>query len=450
MKKWISLALILALLAGTLAACGESGSAASAAVSGEEPAVSAEAAEASAAQPDGDMFTSRDLDPGYDESESVLIRLNGSSVSASSDSVQISGTTVTITEEAVYVISGTLDDGTILIDAPDTAKIQLVLDGASIHSETSAALFVRGADKVFVTLADGTENTLSNGGAFAAADDGENIDAALYSKQDLTLNGSGSLTVVSPAGHGVACSDDLVITGGSYSLSAASHALNANDSIRITGDVSLTAAAGKDGIHAENNDDDSLGFVYVESGEFSLEAEGDGVSAGAYLQILDGSFQILAGGGSENGGQQSSETWGRFPAGEFPGQSAEESADTASDSTSMKGVKAGGELLISGGSFTIDSADDGVHSNSSITVSGGSFEIAAGDDAFHADETLTVAAGTIRITESYEGLEALDIDIRGGDIALTAGDDGLNAAGGVDSSGSMGGRDGMFGGMGGG
>ncbi len=400
------------------------------------------------AQSDADMFTERDYTTDYDEDGSVKIQLNGSSAEASSDSVQISGTTVTITEEAVYVISGTLDDGMIIVDASDTAKLQVVLDGVNINCETSAPLYILEADKVFVTLAEGSKNTLSNGGSFTAIDD-NNIDSVIFSKQDLAMNGSGTLTVTSPAGHGIVCKDDLVITGGTYSITSASHGLDANDSVRITGETQLTVDAGKDGIHAENNDGDSLGFVYISDGTFDIEAEGDGVSAGSYMQLSQAAFDILAGGGSENGSHESSEGWGGFGGGGDrgrPGQTlaAETTADDSS--TSMKGLKASGELLISSGSFAIDSADDAVHSNTSITVNGGTFEIASGDDAFHADETLTVTDGTIHIAESYEGLEALHVKVEGGDITLTASDDGLNAAGGADSSGITGGRDGRFGG----
>ena len=208
--------------------------------------------------------------------------------------------------------------------------------------------------------------------------------------------------------------------------------------------------AGKDGIHAENNDDTSLGFVYISNGAMDIESEGDGVSAGAYMQIENGVFQIVAGGGSENSSKESSDSWGGFRGGRGPGQTAE-SADTTDDSsTSMKGIKSTGDMVITNGSFTVNSADDAVHSNASLTVNGGTFEIASGDDAFHADETLTTTAGTVNITESYEGLEALHVNIQGGDITLVSRDDGLNAAGGTDASGSAGGRDGMFGGRGGG
>ena len=449
MKRLLSAVCGTAFLLAALGGCTQPQDAAvsSAEASGASENASS-AANAASSQTDAEMFTDRDYETDYDEAGSVFIQLDGDSASASSDSVQISGSTVTITEEATYILSGTLEDGMVIVDAPDTAKIQLVLDGASIHSETSAALYILEADKVFLTLADGSENTLSNGGTFTAIDE-NTIDGALFSKQDLTLNGTGALTVTSPAGHGIVCKDDLVMTGGTYTITSASHGLDANDSIRIAGGTSLTIDAGKDGLHAENSDDASLGFVYIADGVMMIESEGDGISAGSFMQIENGIFQILAGGGSENGSNDSSDSWGGFMGGargQHGGASLPAESETEESSTSMKGLKAAGELLISEGSFSIDSADDGIHSNTSITVNGGTFEIASGDDAFHADEALTVVAGLLSITESYEGLEALQIDIQGGEITLTATDDGLNAAGGTDSSGMTGGRDGRFGG----
>ena len=449
MKRLLSAVCGTAFLLAALSGCTQPQDAAvSSAEASEASENTSSAANAASSQTDAEMFTDRDYETDYDEAGSVFIQLDGDSASASSDSVQISGSTVTITEEATYILSGTLEDGMVIVDAPDTAKIQLVLDGASIHSEASAALYVLEADKVFLTLADGSENTLSNGGAFTAIDE-NNIDGALFSKQDLTLNGTGALTVTSPAGHGIVCKDDLVMTGGTYTITSASHGLDANDSIRIAGGTSLTIDAGKDGLHAENSDDASLGFVYIADGVMMIESEGDGISAGSSMQIENGIFQILAGGGSENGSNASSDSWGGFmggPRGQYEESSLPAESETEDSSASMKGIKAAGELLISEGNFSIDSADDGVHSNTSITVNGGTFEIASGDDAFHADETLTVADGALSITESYEGLEALQIDIQGGEITLTASDDGLNAAGGTDSSGMTGGRDGRFGG----
>lgn len=420
-------------------------------------------ADVSFAQTDETMFTERDRKTTYDASTAVTINLNGTSATASSNSVSIVGTKVTITEEATYVISGTLTDGMLIVNAKDTAKLQLVFNGVEITSATSAALYILEADKVFVTLADGTSNTLANGGSFTAIDD-NNIDAALFSKQDLTLNGGGSLTVTSPAGHGIVGKDDVVIAGGTYTINASSHGVDANDSVRIA-DANLTIDAGKDAIHAENSDDTAKGFVYMSSGTVKAEAEGDGIAASAYLQIAGGTLDLLVGGGAENGNKASSGNYGDFmggghggpmggghggPGGMRPRESGTEALATTEETVSMKGLKATSGLLIAGGNVTIDSADDAVHSDASLVVNGGTFTVASGDDAFHAEETLTVTAGTIVISECYEGLEALHIDVRGGNVTLKASDDGLNAAGGTDQSGTTGGRDGAFGGMGGG
>ncbi len=466
MKKYISLLLCAVLFLSLLAGCGDthvdtpsgnngtveptSGSS----QDGTTDGTNGTAPDADFSQTDAQMFTDRDNRTTYDESTAVKIQLNGGAATASSGNVKINGTTVQITEEATYIISGQLDDGMLVVNAPDTAKVQLVLSGANITSNDSAALYILEADKVFITLAEGTHNSLTNGGSFTPIDD-ENIDAALYSKQDLTINGSGSLTVTSPAGHGIASKDDLVITGGTLQVDAANHALDANDSVRFTG-ATLTATAGKDGIHCENNDKTDRGFVYVSGGQMDIEAEGDGISAGYYLHITGGIFQILAGGGYENGGQHASNGWGGFPGGGGfgggghgggrPGKSGSSGTATIDDdSTSMKGIKSASAMQLDGGNFTIDSADDSLHSDADLTINGGTYQIACGDDAVHAEEKLTVNDGTIRVSTSYEGLEALRIAVTGGDINLTATDDGLNAAGGTDSSGT-GGRDEMFGG----
>ena len=405
---------------------------------------------------DSEMFTARDLRTDYDESKAAVITLSGSGAACSSDAISVAGSTVTILDEGTYILSGSLTDGQIIVDAPADAKTQLVLRNVSVHSGSSAALYVRGADKVVVTLEG--ENTLSCGESFTAIDE-NNIDGAVYAKSDLTFNGSGSLAVSAPAGHGIVGKDDVVFAGGSYAITSASHGVDANDSVRCVG-AALTVDAGKDAIHAENADDAALGFVYIESGTFALEAEGDGLSAGAAMTVLDGSFDILCGGGSENGAQQSSDNWGGFggggmmpgmpgghgPGGKGPGGVSFNTVTTTEDSTSMKGVKAGTELTVSGGSFTIDSADDALHSNGNMTLSGGSFTIASGDDGVHAEENLTISDGTLTITESYEGLEGLHILVNGGKITLTASDDGINAAGGTDQSGT-GGRDQFGGGM---
>ena len=459
MRRIIGVLLVLIIVLGLFSGCGKKQNSNDAASKGNNSSANSKAENNSSSantesinvdfsNNDDDMFTDRDNRHDFDTAKAVEIKLNGNSASAASNSVKISGSRVTITEEATYVVSGKLSDGMLIVNAKDTAKIQIVFNDVDITSKTSAALYVLNADKVFLTLADSTKNALTNGGSFTAIDD-NNIDAALFSKQDLTLNGKGSLTVTSPQGHGIVCKDDLVVTGGTYIVNSASHGLDANDSIRIS-NVSLTIDAGKDAIHSENTDDASKGFVYISSGNIKAEAEGDGITAGAYVQIIDGTIDLLVGGGSKNGSKQQSDNFGGFGGGFGGGRPSmrpyASQTNTTQDGTSMKGIKAENSLQITGGNITINSADDSVHSNKSVTINGGTFNIASGDDAIHAEETLTITAGKIDISESYEGLEALHIDVQGGDIKLKASDDGLNAAGGNDQSGTEGGRDGMFGG----
>ena len=464
MKKCLSVVLVLLLVLGLLAGCGtnnigednnknddSNSNNSSTATSGDDTNSNSDPVDVDFSQTDADMFTDRDSKTEYDASKSVTIKLNGTTATASSNSVKINGSTVTITEEAPYVISGTLSDGMIVVNAPETAKLQLVFNGINITKSTSAALYIVEADKVFVTLAEGTENVLVNGGTFTAIDE-NNIDGAVYSKQDLTLNGSGSLTVTSPAGHGIVCKDDLVVTGGTYVVNSASHGLDANDSVRIA-NATLTIDAGKDAIHCENSDDAEKGFIYISGGTIKAEAEGDGIAASAYMQVVDGTIDLLVGGGSENGSKAHSDNFGGFMGGDHGGgrpggMGSNNSSNTTTEknSTSMKGLKAANSMLIGSGNITINSADDAIHSDVSLTINGGTFALASGDDAIHAEDTLTVTAGKIDISESYEGLEALHIDVQGGDIKLVASDDGLNAAGGTDQSGTTGGRDGMFGG----
>ncbi|MBQ4600083.1 MAG: carbohydrate-binding domain-containing protein [Oscillospiraceae bacterium] len=386
-----------------------------------------------------ELISKRDRKDEYDAEESVRIYLNGDSAKCSADGVTISGSRVTVTQEGTYVLSGSLNDGMIVVDAGKKDKIQLVLDGVSIHSRTSAPIYILQSDKVFITLAAGSENTLSNGGSFVAMDEND-IDAAVFSKEDVTFNGKGSLAVTSPAGHGIVSKDSLTVTGGSYRITCSGHGLCGKDDVALS-DAAFTIVSGKDGIHGENKDDAALGLVYIESGSFDIEAEGDGISAASTLQILDGSFTVVSGGGSVNAAQQTSDRWGmgggHGAMGSRPGGSWGwgASSQTEEDNTSIKGLKAGTALSISGGSFDIDSADDGIHADGNVTVSGGSFSVETGDDGIHADEILSVTGGSITVSQSYEGLEGLHVLISGGDIRIYASDDGLNAAGGADQSG---------------
>lgn len=389
------------------------------------------------------VFSDRDLAGTYEESEAIAIALNGNSITCTSDAVAIDGSQVTIGEEGTYLISGTLTDGQIVVNADQTDKVQLVLNGANITSTTSAAIYALEADKVFITLSEGTENTLTNGGEYVAIDE-NNIDAVIFAKTDLTLNGSGSLTINAQAGHGVVSKDDLVIAGGSYTITASSHGLSGKDSIAIASGT-FTITSGKDGIHAENSDDLSLGYLYIADGSFSITSQGDAASAQGALQIDGGTFDLYTGEGSASVEMTSGDDLGPMGGGQrgsWTDPAAAASTETEEDSVSQKGIKAEGTFTINGGTFAIDSSDDCLHAGGEMAIAAGEFTLRSGDDAVHCDGALSIHSGTFTIPYCYEGIEGLSITIAEGSFDIVSNDDGLNAAGGTDGSGfgSFGGR----------
>ena len=398
-------------------------------VNAEETAAQSETGTFSSA----DMFTERDLAGTYEESEAVYVTLSDDGITGETAGVAINGQTVTITEEGTYVFSGTLSEGQIVVDADD-AKVQIVLDNVDITCASSAAVYVKSAEKVFVTLAEGSQNTLRNTDEYVAVDD-NNIDAVIFSRSDLTLNGTGSLTIVSAEGHGIVSKDDLKITGGTYDITAAGHALSGKDSVRIA-DGTFVLTAGKDGIHSENEDNEEKGYIYIADGDFTITSDGDGMDASNIVQIEDGTFDITVGGGAANSLKTHESDMPGGPGGGMPqngerpdGENMPQDTTTGESGTSTKGIKAGGGMYLNGGTYQIDSADDSIHSNANITIADGTYTLATGDDGVHADDALIVNGGTITVTESYEGLEGLTVTINDGTIDITARDDGINAAG---------------------
>ena len=424
-------------------------------------------------------YSDYELDDSFDRQSAASITLSGSTAQSNGSGVSINNATVTISKEGCYLISGELEDGQIIVDAGDSDKVQLVLDKASIHCSTGSAILVRNADKVKVTLAADSENELSDGTEYQTDDD--NPDAALFSKDDLVINGSGSLTVQGNYKHGIAGNDDLVITGGRLTVNSLSHALRGKDSVAIL-DGTFVLTSQKDGIQASNTEDSTKGWVQIDGGNFTIQSSGDGIQAETNLSIYDGSFTITSGGGAVNGADHTENRGGGFgrPGGnrpdsangqtspempsqpaeggqtpsEMPSQPAEgeqsssgnesdyselifdpddfddTSTDDSDTTVSTKGIKAGNALLIQQGTFVIDSADDAIHSNYSVTIDGGSFQLSSGDDGIHAEAYLNINGGTTTIAESYEGLEAAQIHISGGTTQVSSSDDGLNATGG--------------------
>lgn len=356
-------------------------------------------------------------------------------------SVLIDGQTVTITQEGTYEIAGTLDDGSLIVESGENAKITLVLGGVSIKNTTGAAIQIGTADDVTIELAEGTTNVLQSGEEvdIATAAEGEEASGgALQSKADLKIKGKGSLTVLGYLNNGIHCTKDLKIKNGNISVTALGHGIKGKKSVTVSGGT-VTVTSGKDGITSDETENEEKGFVTIEGGEIIITSAGDGVSAETTLTVTGGVISIISGGGSANAQQKTDNMRGWW---DFDNSASDD------DSASCKGLKAGKALVISGGSITIDAQDDALHTDGDMTISGGECILSTGDDGAHADLSLTVLDGKITVLTSYEGLEANQITLAGGDLDITASDDGINANGGSD--GFSGGFGGSFGGGSGG
>ncbi len=352
-----------------------------------------------------ELFSDRDLAGTWDESEAIAITLNGDTAACDSSNVTVESGTVTINAEGTYVLSGNLN-GMVIVDVEDTEKVQLVLNGVNITSATSAAIYVRSADKVFVTLAEGSENTLTNGGSYEAIDD-NNIDAVIFSKDDITLNGAGSLTINANAGHGVVGKDELTITGGTYTITAEKNGLNGKDSVCIA-DGTFTITAGQDAIHGDNDEDESKGYVYIGGGTYTISAGDDGIHASSGLAIVDGTIDItksyegLEGmtidvlGGTIN-----------IVASDDGLNSAGGNDSSGSFGGDMFASNENCNISITGGTINVNAEGDGIDSNGNITISGGTTCVSGptgdGNGALDYNGTAEITAGTL-IAASSSGM----------------------------------------------
>lgn len=356
-------------------------------------------------------------------------------------SVRIDGQTVTITQAGTYQIAGTLDDGALIVESGENAKITLVLGGVSIKNSTGAAIQIATADDVTIELAEGTTNVLQSGEKvdIATATEGEEASGgALQSKVDLKIKGKGSLTVLGYLNNGIHCTKDLKIKNGNISVTALRHGIKGKNSVTVSGGT-VTVTSGKDGITSDETENEEKGFVTIEDGEIIITSAGDGVSAETTLTVMGGVISIISGGGSANAQQKTDNMRGWW---DFDNSASDD------NSVSCKGLKAGKALVISGGSITIDAQDDALHTDGDMTISGGECILSTGDDGAHAALSLTVLDGKITVLTSYEGLEANQITLADGELDITATDDGINANGGSDgfSGGFGGGMGGSFGG----
>ena len=361
-----------------------------------------------------ELFSDRDLKQTADLSDAVYYTVSD-------------GTDIHIAEEGVYVLTGTAKNVTIYVEADTEAKVQLVLDGLNLTNADFPCIYVTEADKVFVTTS--SNSSLSVTGTFTQDGD-TNTDGVIFSRSDLVLNGTATLTI-SSTDNGIVGKDDLKVTGGTYNITAASKAIEANDSIRIAGGT-FNLTAGTDGLHAENDEDDTLGYVYISDGTFTISAGDDGIHGTSIVQIDGGTFDITAAEGIEG-------TYIRINDGNINIQASDDGINAAQKSNSYRPT-----IEFNGGTTTIvmGAGDtDGVDSNGDIYVNGGTINV-TGNSTFDYDGTAEYNGGTIIV--NGEQVDTIPNQMMGGG---RGGFGGMNGNGGFGGNGEMNGNGG-FGGNG--
>lgn len=367
-----------------------------------------------------ELFTERDMETDYEEEECVQITLSDNNSSCDSTGVSISDNIVTITEEGTYLITGSLSEGQIIVDVEDSEKVRLILDGVEITCSDSAAIYVKSADKVFITLAEGTTNTLTTSGTFVA--DGDvNVDGVIFAKSDLTLNGNGTLVIDSATAHGIVSKDDLKITSGTYEITAAKSTLSGKDSVRIA-DGTFTLEAGKKGIQSD-------GDVIIVDGAIDVTNSYEGIE-GQTITMYGGDVSIVASDDGLNAASSDDEEtattatdaetattdtktsttdiettllstadgeMGSAPAG--MGEAPDEMGEMPADMGGMDENDEDCLITIAGGTLTIDADGDGIDSNGSIVITGGTVYVEGptsdGDGALDYNGTATISGGTV-------------------------------------------------------
>lgn len=311
-------------------------------------------------------YSKRDMDASFDESSATKITLSGDSASVSGSGAVAEGSTVTISTAGTYIVSGNLTDGSITVTTSENDKVQIVLNGVKIASSSGPAIDIQSADKCFITLAEGTQNSLSDGSAFTS----EDANACIYATCDLAINGSGSLDVSGNYRHGVFSKDDLVVYGGSINVSAVEDGLNGKDSVKIgAGDISIDSGA--DGVKSSKSTNPEKGFVYVSGGSLSIDAEDDGIQANTHLCIAGGSIEIDA-------------------------------ADDALHSD-LEGT-------LNGGSTSVRSGDDAFHCEMRLEVNDGSFVAETCSEGYEAEQVV-VNGGDTNICALDDAMNASAADL---------------------------------------
>lgn len=337
-----------------------------------------------------DKVKDKDLDDSYGSPTAKITF--GDSVQIEGSGALESGGVVTLSQEGTYIFSGKTDNGQIVIAADEKADVKIVLDGAEITSTSGSAVYAQTADKVIVTLAPESSNSLTDGG---------NSEACIYAECDLTINGGGSLTITGGINDGIVTKDDLALVDGVVTVNAVSTGIKGKDSVTLYGGK-YSVSCGGDGLKSTTADDSEKGWVVVSGGEITIESGSDGIQAETSLTFSGGKADIKT-----------------------------DSALSDTGETAGKGLKATTSMCISGGEINVSSVEHCLHCDGALTVDGGKISAEAQQgDGISADGDVVINGGDITVARGDEGIESkASLTVNGGNIDITVSDDGMNTGG---------------------
>ncbi len=390
------------------------------------------------------------LEPSLSEKVDTYVMLNDDSTTINGEGATFKSGVLKITQSGTYSLKGTLSDGKIFIDSPDeNKKVKLILNGITISCSTDAPLFIENSPKeTILILADGSVNSFTDTAREVPAD--ENIDyatAVIYAKDDLQIEGNGTLNVRSNFNKGIFSKNDIDIRGGIINIESVDDGIRGKDSVEISGgEINITC--GGDGIRTNETQQEGKGNIAISGGVVNVTSDLDCIQSVKDITISGGVLKLTSDGGAteavspqnmggmnpmggDRGGRgerpDKGGMFGMYGGGPRPEDSSANEAQQE-DTPSTKGIKADGKITVTGGEITVSSTDDSIHAPD-IDISGGAFNLKSDDDGIHADNTVNIKNAYVNVTYSYEGIEGTAINIESGNISVKATDDGFNAAG---------------------